>query len=906
MPVQEKITQEDLALFEIIKNPVLFPEFIYNLDSDPRFDTVFELTWYQRNMLGDFNPRVSICTARATGKCLEESSRIMNPSTGEYKTVKDWFIDGNLDSVVTIDDDWKSRKSTCRIQPNGIHDCLEITAVGGYKTTVTFEHPILTNVGFVIASELKVGDFIACGKSIPFFGKDLSLSDSQIKILAHFIAEGTFHSGSITTTDSVVISDIYEYADTLDYTVTVEDISYHIVKSKSERRNLYLSLLSKHGLREKHSYDKFIPQAVFKLPKKKLGLFLNRLFSDDGWCMDSVGHSHIGYASTSEQLIRDIRHLLLRFGIHSSIVFKKNRCLGSWNLTITGKDSLEIFRDTVGFCISYKNDKLNSAIKQSNAFQNQADILPIPNFKDYRTSRKDESWSRALNYYPSRIKATGVENKDSTFTRFENADIYWSKIKTITVVEDRETYAVEVDKYNTHLVDDIWSHNTVADYSIILWLLIYNLFPDDYVLFTVPSKVHLEPVFTNLVRLMKTNSFLKNFIDAKSGVNSSEFKITLKNGAVLLCRIAGQSGTGSNLIALHTPLIIVDEGGYFPYNAFNEMQPSLNVWTPGHREIVSGVPTGMRENNVLYTVDQENDAYTKHRVSAFDNPRITAEDIQAAREQYGGDESEDFIHYVLGQHGKPVYSLFDRSLLRVETYPVFKLNIDGLKFDDVGELLAKIEAFPNILEQNYGIVVGIDLGYTEPTAISIMYLDGKERLRIHGRIKLTKVSYPIQEKILDLIDTKYKPLILGVDKGSAGVSVIQTLQEHPEYRHKNYKNRLYPVDFSSSIVLGENSDGTENKVKAKPFFVSVLQEMCNSHRLIFSSTDLEMVTELERMTYSKGPSGEITYKTITERGGKRGEDHFTSSLLCGVGAFHMTREFASAAPKIRLMRAMWN
>jgi len=447
---------------------------------------------------------------------------------------------------------------------------------------------------------------------------------------------------------------------------------------------------------------------------------------------------------------------------------------------------------------------------------------------------------------------------------------------------------------------------TVSQYSLLLWILIYNLFPEDYLLFTVPSKVHLEPVFTNLVRILKTNSFLKNFIDTKSGVNSSEFKITLKNGAVLLCRIAGQSGTGSNLIALHTPWIEVDEGGYFPYNAFNEMQPSLNVWTPGHREIVSGVPTGMRENNVLYTVDQENDSYTKHRVSAFDNPRITKDDIEAAKNQYGGEETEDFIHYVLGQHGKPVYSLFDRSLLRIESYPVFKLNIDGLKSEDFGEMLMKLESFPKIVEQNYGIVIGIDLGYTEPTAISIMYLDGKERLRIHGRIKLTKVSYPIQEKIIDFLDTKYAPLILGVDRGNSGVSVIQTLHESPDYKHKNYKERLYPVEFSSSVVLGTNSDGTENKVKAKPFFVSVLQEFANNHRLIFSSTDMDLVTELERMTYSKSPNGDITYKTITERGGKRGEDHFTSSLLCGVGAFHMTREFSFLAPKIKLMKALWN
>ena len=447
---------------------------------------------------------------------------------------------------------------------------------------------------------------------------------------------------------------------------------------------------------------------------------------------------------------------------------------------------------------------------------------------------------------------------------------------------------------------------TVSQYSMLMWVMSNNIFPEDYILFTVPSKVHLEPVFTNLVRLFKTNSFLKNFIDAKSGVNSSEFKITLKNGAVLLCRIAGQSGTGANLIALHTPWIEVDEGGYFPYNAFNEMQPSLNVWTPGHREIVSGVPTGMRERNVLYTVDQENESYTKHRVSAFDNPRITEEDIQAAKAQYGGEDSEDFTHYVLGQHGKPVFALFDRNLMKIDSYPVFQLKMDGIKMqDNIGEMITKLDLIPSIRETNYGILMGIDLGYTEPTAISIMYIDGKDRIKFHSRIQLNKISYQIQEKLIDILDTKFKPSIIAIDRGNAGLGVIQALQESVDYAHKKYKDVVYPVDFSSWMVIGTNSDGEENKVKLKPFFVSILQEMTNSHRVVYSSTDPDMITELERMTYSKNEKGDITYKTLTERGGKRGEDHFTSALICAIGAYYMTKEFSLRTPKVKLLRAMW-
>lgn len=448
---------------------------------------------------------------------------------------------------------------------------------------------------------------------------------------------------------------------------------------------------------------------------------------------------------------------------------------------------------------------------------------------------------------------------------------------------------------------------TVSLTSLFLWILIFNVFPDDYILYTVPSKVHLEPVFTNLIRNFRSNSFLQQFIARNGGINGSEFKINLLNNATLLCRIAGQSGTGANLIGLHTPWITVDEGGYYPHNAFNEMQPALNTFTQGYREIVAGVPTGLREKNVLWSVDQENINFTKHRVSALQNPRITDDDKARALEQYGGEDSEDYMHYFLGLHGKPVYSLFDRGLFAIESYPVYKLEIDGIKIEGIQEYFQKISSIPGVPDKNANVLIGIDLGYTEPTAIIIMYMDSRDRLKFHCRIRLSKVSYPIQEKIIDYIDTKFEPGLIGADKGSAGISVIQSLMEHTDYAHKDYNKKLIPIDFSSWTTIGQDSAGEDIKIKTKPFTVSVLQEFSNSHRIVYSSTDMDMVTELERMTYSKNTiTGEISYKTLTIKGGKRGEDHFTSALLCAAGAYYITNEFSSQKKKKKnLMLARW-
>jgi hypothetical protein len=412
---------------------------------------------------------------------------------------------------------------------------------------------------------------------------------------------------------------------------------------------------------------------------------------------------------------------------------------------------------------------------------------------------------------------------------------------------------------------------TVSFVNLLLWVLLFNLYPGDYIVYSVPNKVHLEPVFTGLIRALRGNSLLKQFIAPSKGINSSTHTITLLNQAVLLCRIAGQTGTGANVIGLHTPFTLVDEGGYYPWGTWVEQQPTMNTFTEGFRLGVAGVPTGL--------------------MSAYDNPRFTEEDEERAIEQYGSKENDDFIHLVLGEHGAPIFSVFDRRLFEIESYPVNKLTLDGIKLK--GDMKKKV-------------LIGIDLGYTDPTAILILYEGRNGILRFHARIQLNKVSYNVQDRIIDWLDTKYRPSIIGIDVGSSGLAVSQRLLESVDYKHKKYPDRLIPINFSSMVVIGTDADGEELKQKTKPYSVTVLQNYTNNHRLVYSSTDIEMVAELERMTYTKTPSGEIVYKTLTPKGGQRGDDHFTAALLCGSMAYYLANESLALQNKpVKLMRTRW-
>lgn len=484
---------------------------------------------------------------------------------------------------------------------------------------------------------------------------------------------------------------------------------------------------------------------------------------------------------------------------------------------------------------------------------------------------------------------------------------------------DKETWEEEFEftQYQKEALCDFNSYvslcqarstgKTTTFVNLIIWLLINNIFPSDYIVYTVPNKVHLEPVFNGLVRSFRSNSFLKQFIPKNSGINSSSYTITLFNTASLICRIAGQTGTGANVIGLHTPFVILDEGGYFPWGTWVELQPIVNTFTDGFRLVVGGAPTGLRENNVLYYVDMQDSNYTKHRVSIYDNPRLTKEDELRAIEQYGGKDSEDFIHLALGQHGAPVFALFDRRHFEIESYPVYKLVLDGpdLK-DNISDYHTKLSFIPS-LDGRTKCLFGIDLGFTEPTAIFIMVEDKNGRLKFHAKIQLNKVSYSIQPLLIDYLDTRFNPSIMGIDRGSAGLAVIQRLIESNDFIHKSYDKRIIPVDFSGSVSLGYDLDGNELKQRTKPFAVSILQNYSVNHKIVYSTTDLETIAELERMTYQKGPTGEISYRTLTIKGGKRGgEDHFTSALLCAATAYYFENEhLIDNRKKAKLFKPRW-
>jgi len=317
-----------------------------------------------------------------TWKCLSGDTIMYDPGTGRPTTIKD-VVEGSEASVFTM----KEASVIVPQRPSGysIHEPAQLyrlTTQTGRSIEATGNHPFLTRGGWKDLSDLGVGDRVAIIAEYPSMFGSTKTNDSLIKILAYLIADGSLGPSSspvFTKADPEVRMD-FEAAvearggECVEFT-NKEGISHVRVRGKKGKRNSIITFLKKVGLHGLRSPDKFIPDFVFGLKKRKLALFLNRLFTCDG-SVHITGQ--VSYSSTSTRLVQQVQHLLSRFGI-VSIVGERLRGgehYGS-DLAISSKANVLRFIDEIGFFGGKlaKAEVVRAALYQVRGSETQLDRL---------------------------------------------------------------------------------------------------------------------------------------------------------------------------------------------------------------------------------------------------------------------------------------------------------------------------------------------------------------------------------------------------------------------------------------------------------------------------------------------------------------------------------------------------
>src|SRR5688572_23303143 len=139
MPIEQKLDEDDLALLEIIEDPVWFGEFLRST-SDGEVDEALHppRQWfyrdYQRQFLTDESEFILYTGGRAIGKCQPSTARIY--TSDGYRQIssllpEDSFIVYTLTSDMTVE----QRRAIVRF--DGAKPVFQLRTETGYKVDAT-------------------------------------------------------------------------------------------------------------------------------------------------------------------------------------------------------------------------------------------------------------------------------------------------------------------------------------------------------------------------------------------------------------------------------------------------------------------------------------------------------------------------------------------------------------------------------------------------------------------------------------------------------------------------------------------------------------------------------------------------------------------------------------------------
>lgn len=819
-------TQEEIDLARSMFDAVQWAkDNLIGEDNEP-----FIPRWYQEELLRCSSRRIAVRAARRIGKCLTENTRIFTRSGALY-SIKD--LVGRVVEGTGINPESHSilRYQKLSVTENIVQEVKRVVTMSGRSIEASLEHPFLTRKGWIETGELRVGQRIAVPGLLSWSGVS-EIDDEKVKLIAYILGDGgvTQKSVRVTNTSRAIIEDLQDIASyfSVNLYTSPGDPKEHSFSLKEEdfgyRKNPVKEYLVGLDLMGKSSHSKSVPQEIFRLTRPKLALFLSRLLACDGWaCVaSSCGktRAEIGYASVNKRLAEDVQHLLLRFGISSSITWKKTSKLhGIWQLAIR------------------KHRDISRFLKHLTIFSKEAALQAV---KDWLGER----------YLP-----TEAEN------------VVWDEIVSIESLGKQQTYSVSVlnradyDLRN-FVANDIYSHNTVT-LAVIILHTIYTKAHRKVIIFG-PQKVHVEEIHNRVMGFIERSPKLRNSI--RRSVKSPIFEIELENGSRVRGFASGDSGKkeGLSLRGQDGHLIILDEAAYIDSETISKaVIPILNTF-PDARLIAASTPSGNKDKFYEWS---QNDAHFKE----FYHPSAVLphwEQIEAEVKHEYRDKMDDYYREILALHGVAEGGVYRGDLVSAslrdfkyedmvpEESRIYSIGVDWNKTAGTEICIVGWDKF----KRDYLVGPCINIPMSEFTQLSAI------------------------EKLIDLIDVWRPQFVyVDQGYGSSSVELLKAigLRSVPMdgYHHK-LNEIMKDINFSSKIDVRDPNTGEIVKKDLKPFMVENSVRRFEDSDIRVSVHDSYLQRQLgSYVIKSVSVTGRPVYGSIEKRLGDHRLDAMNLALL---------------------------
>ncbi len=471
-------------------------------------------------------------------KCLDEDTEVMDPVTGAPRTIGEVFKDETVSRVLTLDAQRRiaAVPITAKVDA-GFSRCLKVTFASGRSVITTPEHPFLMPDGWRRADQLAVEETAATPAQVPFPEEPCRILDEEVDLLAIILAEGCYVPGQtggagFTSADPEIVARMRSAGERLGFSVrnvsrydwkltgharfieppdgtcacgcgqptptatrsrngNVKGQPRRYADGHSSRRGAATTVLRRHGVPRALSREKTIPEIIYRLPRDQLARFIAVFWMCDG----TVGSKGTGISTTlaSERLVRQLQHLLLRFGIQSGVRFHRSTLNGevfpSWTLRVYSQ-SEQNFLDVIPLW-GKKRERLAAACAaRSRAVQanvgapslsaemrarldaatrlpdGRADTARFKQIAERLGAKYRFQFSHIVNRQTGHLNRPGFRAFCEVFglTReygwLLDSDVFWDRIVSIEDVGERHVYDLTVEPSACFVANDVIVHNT--------------------------------------------------------------------------------------------------------------------------------------------------------------------------------------------------------------------------------------------------------------------------------------------------------------------------------------------------------------------------------------------------------------------------------------------------------------
>lgn len=426
---------------------------------------------------------------------------------------------------------------------SGVHPTLRVRTQHGYEITGTLNHPLLVCVpdesgrptfAWKTLKQIQIGDFVVIDRSEKLWTEQFvdlrpyhplllqssrahrhllptKLDERLAFLLGALVAEGTIRDQVIEFTITPG-----EFAD--EFRRTWEQVfptcRLHMwlrppvgfgkqpfwqmqIVSKQ-----VITFLQRLGLKGK-SKKRCIPPVILRSPKPVVAAFLRALFEGDGAVEQSNGTLYrLTLTSRSEQLVKQVQILLLRFGIVSVRYFDSKR--KNWRLCIRGVENLRLFAEQIGFVSQTKQQALQDVLTQlSGKTLALNDFIPFLAAYVRRVAARHREWLSKHNFdRPNRLVAAlprlaeALTLYDFALTLFLAQKHYlFDRVVAIEPAGWQRVYSVRVDS-NCHsfVANGFVNHNTECRLAPIAMAMLEDIDKDTVDWRPNYDEKHMEPI----------------------------------------------------------------------------------------------------------------------------------------------------------------------------------------------------------------------------------------------------------------------------------------------------------------------------------------------------------------------------------------------------------------------------